>query len=378
MKKLILLPFIIFNFANAECSKKDLTDPLYLKEKGLENLIEHFKVPRDQDSVGWCGAYATSDSLSFAVGEPVSPLDISIHFYDKYKIGNKLDQLNIINSLATTDLSREYGYCPESVIPSNQTSSSNLGHTAILKLLESFQEIYDDYAAQGKPSNYCIDCTQKYEKVIKPSLPGVTTKIIKDVLLKNKRNSVSAFRDLLDNLCEGRRVKVNPRVDKIFKNKLGNQTIASVLDKALDNNSMPTIGINTSFFVDSAYVPGGHGPHSMLIVAKRMNRNNKCEYLVRNSYGRGCNYYQKEIAAKCDPATGSFWMDQDQLQVAVTDVIIIQELNPKKSDKNKKDTYLSNNNIGNKKLKISKLANNINSVSSKANSSVWNFFFKII
>ena len=379
MKKLILLPFIIFNFVNAECTKIDLTDPAYLKEKGKENLIEHFKVPRDQDSVGWCGAYASSDSLSFAIGEPVSPLDISIHHYDKYRNGVKLDQLNIINSLSTTDVSREYGYCPESVIPSNQTSSSNLGYTAILQLLESFQEIYDDYTARGRPSDYCVDCTQKYEKVIKPSLPGVTTEIIKEVLLKNKRESVGAFRELLDKLCAGRRIKVNPRVDKIFKNKLGNQTIASVLDTALDNNSMPTIGINTSFFVDSKSVPGGHGPHSMLIVAKRMNSNNKCEYLIRNSYGRGCSYYQKNIADKCDPATGNFWMDQDQLHEAVTDVIIIQVPNSNTLNNQKKKRFFSflNNNTENKTKYASEPATKIDTVLPNGMSTIWKSFSKV-
>ena len=338
MKKLAFLLYFFITNLNAECISKDLTDPTFLKSIGKENLIEHFKKPRDQDSVGWCGAYASSDSLSFAIGEPVSALDISISFYAKYSKGIKLDKLNLVNPLATTDMSKMYGYCPESVIPSDQSLTSNLGYTAILNMLETFQEIYDDYNMKGRPNDYCVNCSEKYEKIMKPLLPGITTEIIKDVLLKNKRDSITSFKELLNKLCAGRRVKVSPKVDKYYKNKLGNITIASVIEAALDNNSMPTIGMNTSFFVNSANVPGGNGPHSVMVVAKRKNSNNKCEFLIRTSYGRGCKYYQDKFLAKCNPNTGSFWMDQDQLQEAVSDVIVIQNssLNSTKDQKRNK------------------------------------------
>ena len=81
MKVLIPLLFIVLNNANADCTNKDLTDPAYLKSIGKEKLIDHFKKPRDQDGVGWCGAYASSDSLSFAVGEPISSVDTSINYF---------------------------------------------------------------------------------------------------------------------------------------------------------------------------------------------------------------------------------------------------------------------------------------------------------
>lgn len=340
MKTLIPLLFIVVTNANANCNPKDLTDPDYLKSMGKENLIEHFKTPRDQDGVGWCGAYAPADSLSFAVGEAISPIDVSINYYasDANKKGIRLENLSGVSPLSATDMARKNGYCPESVIPSNQTSSSNLGHSAISKLMGSFQKIYDDYVANGRPADYCVNCTENYEKVIKPSLPGVTTDMIKDVLQKNQSDSLETFKDLLDKLCEGRRVIADPQVDFIPKSRLGSKTIANVLDEALDNNSMPSIGINTSFFANSSSLPGGHGGHEMMIVARRMNDNGKCEYQVRNSWGRGCSYYQPQIVAKCDPAKGSFWMDQDQLQTAVSDVVVIKNEKNRVIEKPKQDS----------------------------------------
>lgn len=341
--------------AYADCTPKDLTDPDYLKSIGKEGLIEHFKTPRDQDGVGWCGAYAPSDSLSFAIGEPISSIDVSINHYadqgaDFAKSANvrgkRLEKLSGIGILAATDVARTNGYCPESVIPSNQTSSSNLGHSAIFNLMGAFQKIHDDYTSRGRPADYCASCNENYEKFIKPSLPGVTADMIKDVLSKNQNDSLDSFRDLLNQLCEGRRVKVDPQVDIIYKNRLGNKTIANTLDEALENNSMPSIGMSTSYFAKLESVPGGHGPHELIIVGRRMGANGKCEYQVRNSWGRGCSYYQPAIAAKCEPEKGSFWMDQDQLQDGVSDVLVIKNERMRADNKEKETIFSSGTNQG--------------------------------
>ena len=329
MKKKFLLLLIIISFKTyADCTPKDLTDPNYLKSVGKENLIKHFQTPRNQDGVGWCGSYSASDSLSFAVSEPVSALDISINYFanqDRNRNNVQLDELNGIFPQGAPEMAKEYGYCPESVIPSNQTSSSNLGQRAIFKLMETFQQIHDEYVNMGRPTDFCVDCIESYEKVIKPSIPSATSDLIKNILLKNQSDSLTAFRDMLDKLCEGRRVKIQTQIQIITKNSLRNKTVASVVDNALDNNSMPSFGMNTSYFTNAAAVPGGHGPHEMMIVARRMSSNGKCEYLVRNSWGKGCSYYLPHIVEKCDEAKGSFWMDQGQLQAGVTDLLIIKD-----------------------------------------------------
>ena len=329
MKTFAFLLFLI-SHAHAECTPKDLTDPEYLKSMGKENLIELFKTPRDQDSVGWCGAFAPADSLSFAVGEAVSPMDVSINYYTSTnRQGTRLQALSGVSTLAATDLAKTDGYCPESVIPSNQTSSSNLGQSALLKLMENFQKIHDDYVAKGKPADYCVNCLEGYERVIKPTLPGATVDVIRDVLQKNQSDSLTAFKDLLNKLCEGRRVVVSPETNMFYKNNSINRMIPNEIDKALDNDSMPNFVMNTSHFASLASLPGGHGDHALMVVARRMGDNGKCEYQIRNSWGKGCSYYQPAIAAKCDPAKGAFWMDEDRLQAGVSSMVIV------KNDKSK-------------------------------------------
>ena len=301
MKILIPLLFVVFTNVNAECTNKDLTDPAYLKSVGKEKLIKHFSKPRDQDSIGWCGAYASADSLTYAVGEPVSAIDTSINFFanSKYYQSDKLNQLSAVFLDSAPSLANNEGYCPESVIPSNKTLSTNLANKDILFLMSSFQSIYDSYVAKGRPSDFCVNCTPVYLNNIKKFIPGATDIMIKEVLKKNQTESLAAFKDLLFKLCEGKRIKVQNTIQRYDQYNLGNKTYTQLIDEALDNDSMPSIGINSSYFINSKEVAGGNFDHAMVIVAKRMNKNNKCEYLVRNSDGRGGIYCNREIAKKC-------------------------------------------------------------------------------
>ncbi len=326
MKILIPLLFIVFSKISAECTSKDLTSPAYLKSVGKEKIINHFSTPRDQDGVGWCGAYASSDSLSFAVGEPVSAIDTSINFFanSKYYQSDKLNQLESVFLDSAPQLAMSDGYCPESVIPSNKTLTTNLTNNNIRFLLSSFQAIYDSYVAKGRPNNFCVSCTPVYVNNIKKILPSVTEKIIKEVLKKDQTESLAAFKGLLDNLCEGKRIKVEKTVESYTHWNLGTKTFANLIDEALDNDSMPSIGMNSSHFIDPSITTGGNFSHAMVVVAKRMNKNNKCEYLLRNSYGKGCIFYNKEIAKKCDSSKGSIWMDEDQIKASTDELMVIK------------------------------------------------------
>ncbi len=306
-----------YQVAHADCTTKDLTDPEYLKASGRGALVDHFKKPRHQDSVGWCGAFATADSLSFAVGEPVSALDVSLNEYANTEDGNKnLNELYGISVVSASNVARKNGYCPESIIPSDQTSSSNLGHYAIKNLMSSFQKIIDDYRAKGKPSNYCIDCStakREYENVIKPSLPNVTTQMIQQVLVKNNGNSLESMRDLMGLLCAGNRKKPNIEVNYYTSNNLFSKKNTDVLNTALESDSMPSIVMSASNFTDST-----SEEHEMVVVGRRMEKG-RCVYVVRNSWGRGCHSYNSKIVS-CDPEKGTITFTEEQInsQVSVT------------------------------------------------------------
>jgi len=321
MNRVALLVFLILfsNSSFAVCTTKDLTDPNYLRSIGKENLIEHFSRPRNQDSVGWCGAFASADSLSFAVGEPVSALDVSINQYANTQARDtNLNQLNGISPNAASNVASTNGYCPESVIPSDQTSSSNLGQYSLNEIMNSFQRISDDYKARGKPHDYCLNCSNsEYEKVIKPALPNVTTKMVQDVLNKYNGDSLASVRELLYKLCAGKRKKVNVKVKTFTRATMSSsKTVSSVLNEALDSDAMPSIGMKASYISNIAE------DHELVVVGRRPGKNGTCEYEIRNSWGRGCGFYNVPADA-CNAGRGSIWMDEAQLQKAVDDVLVI-------------------------------------------------------
>ncbi len=325
--KRFLIPtlVLIYSLQNSafatNCSEINLTDPDYLRSIGKEGLVTHFKEPRDQDSVGWCGSYASSDALSFAVGEPVSALDISINQYANKNARNiDLSSLDGITPNAASNVAMTNGYCPESIIPSNITASSNLGQVTLKALMASFQRLSQDFKARGKPNDFCVKCAdQEYERVIKPALPNVNEKMIQEVLIKNEGDSLASLRDLMKKLCNGNRVKIKPNVKTYRRGGTGGKSFASIFNDALENNSLPAIGISAGVFTNFT-----NEPHEMVIIGRKPGRNGKCQYIIRNSWGRGCGFYKEEFADTCDASKGTFVMDEDQLQASIADVLIIK------------------------------------------------------
>jgi hypothetical protein len=328
MKLMILVLFFALPSMSswaANCAPKDLTDPSYLRSVGKENLINHFSEPRDQDSVGWCGAYASADSLSFAVGEPASALDISINQYARNKSKNvNLNNLNGITPNAASNVAQSVGYCPESVIPSNATGSSNLGGKLLTEIMDAFQTISNDFKARGKPSDYCVRCSvSDSASIIKQALPHVSDAMIKDVLVKFQGDSLASTRELMFKLCQGHRRKVSPTVVTYTRSQLRGRNSSDILSNALLNDSMPSIGISAGVFSSMAQ------DHEMIVVGQKPGRNGKCQYIIRNSWGRGCSYYNEPYASSCDASKGTFLMDEDTLRANLQDILIIKNTNSK-------------------------------------------------
>ena len=314
----------------ANCKSVDLTDPSYLRSVGKENLINHFSEPRDQDSVGWCGAYASADSLSFAVGEPASALDISINQYARNKSKNvNLNSLSGITPNAASNVAQSVGYCPESVIPSNATGSSNLGGKLLTEIMDAFQTISNDFKSRGKPSDYCVRCSvSDSASIIKQALPHVSDAMIKDVLVKFQGDSLASTRELMFKLCQGHRRKVSPTVVTYTQSQLRSRNSSEILSNALLNDSMPSIGISAGVFSSVSQ------DHEMIVVGQKPGRNGKCQYIIRNSWGRGCSYYNEPYASSCDASKGTFLMDEDTLRANLQDILIIKNTNSKPSKTN--------------------------------------------
>ncbi len=335
----IISTFLINCSLYAGCGTVDLTNPDYLRSVGKDALIEHFKKPRDQDSVGWCAAYSASDAISFATGEPASALDMTISFHANNASGsNNLnsDQLRS-EGMVVTDIIKNVqknGYCPERSIPSNQTFSSNLGQVTLFSFLEYFQDYINKTNGGRQNIENCESCTTKFfEKYIKSSIPGSTIGLVNEVIRKNNGNGLASLKELLTRVCGENRVATsNIKLESVYS--VSSQQYVNKIQEALESSSMPSIVINTSTFAKIEAVPGGHSLHAMVVAGKRMGANGKCEYMVRNSWGRSCSFYIPEVAKTCNENAGTFWLSEDQLTKTLNEVTVVKSTGPIKKTNN--------------------------------------------
>lgn len=104
------------------------------------------------------------------------------------------------------------------------------------------------------------------------------------------------------------RVAENDRGQWSTKKPKFERELAGKIDSALKQNSLAAVGFDVSFLRS-----GKRGPpdsHWSSIVGRKMGKDGKCYYKVRNSWGASCDYYNKK--ANCTP-DGYLEVDADEL-----------------------------------------------------------------
>ena len=117
--------------------------------------------------------------------------------------------------------------------------------------------------------------------------------------------------------CSGRRVRPNfPGRDQLQIARsftAGNTAINRVLEKGEPiylayHSSVLMNGINIP---NSVYYNSGESSHASVITGRRFNpETNKCEYLIKNSYGTGCSLYARNL--ECE--NGQIWLPEELLE----------------------------------------------------------------
>lgn len=112
------------------------------------------------------------------------------------------------------------------------------------------------------------------------------------------------------------------------QSQLRSKNAAEILKSAILNDSMPSIGISAGVFSSVAQ------DHEMIVVGQKPGRNGKCQFIIRNSWGRGCSYYLEPYASSCDASKGTFLMDEDTLRAKLQDILIIKNTKSKAPNTN--------------------------------------------
>lgn len=332
--KYLLLTLVLINAAWAsdykmteqECSPTDIRDH-------HPELRAHFSEPQDQDSLGWCYGYSAADLLSAEAGTPVSAVHVSLIF-------NKKVAESPAWSLAygVRDLFKKPKF--ESVHEGGWVGSA-------LKAVMKNKTVCSDknlpyYTQYGSDIHAIISVAEYLRKLNKNkeitdtqscTLLGNTLTFTSFNNLSEERNKIiaSLMRDEL-NIAMEKLVKENCKNNNVT---LQNKKITKLLPPMMGNNEdyenelrsykqrvneILSKGKPLSMSYNVKYVTTKKELHASTVVARRW-QNGRCEFKIRNSWGRSCEIYKSDI--ECNKDEGSYWVNDELFFTMANDLTFI-------------------------------------------------------
>lgn len=289
----------------------------------VENEAVNLQNVRNQDTVGWCYAYTAADLLSFKVGKKISAVSL-------YNSADKIDVEVDIKSTSPVGgfigqsidkyLLKKNGLCLEEDLPSSDfkfcTDKTYLSFLS--NLLKVVRENRFDSEMDG---NTCFG--QDLER----AFPGFDPGSIKGHI--NRFGTRKLVEAAYDRQCRNLSFKgLKVATTTLVKYNGNDDTLMSAIDERLKKNEIAAIGYDYS----KINAENGTSGHGSIVVGKRTNpKTGKCDYLVRNSWGKTCD--QKEHAElschkNCEGGncrfSGHFWVGADLLKKSLLEVTYIQ------------------------------------------------------
>jgi hypothetical protein len=341
MIKMIFLLFIITPYSHAqvlqekECSPVDIrdTNPKISKSPSLRKF---FSTPRDQGEIGWCYGFAAADLLSAHLGADISGFHVAaIHnsaarknprrWYLQEKIGKKIHQVHDWNEeplamrqetyegapmvhnksyspLALRDVMKHGYVCRENDLPFDPVHTSRF-----IYVLEFIRATRKDIRKSGglsedqlcaisqklEPLNLALDASEIIEMTLSKDLNHTLAQIAK-AQCKHEAVIVPRFK-----------VKEMPTIQQ--SKKTNSKEFLSNISNLLANGKPVEVTYNTNEYTEVS------GMHSSIVVARRWH-NGKCQFKIRNSWGKSCALYKSTV--DCEEETGSFWVNDEHFAKA--------------------------------------------------------------
>lgn len=262
---------------------------------------------RNQDGVGWCYAFTAADMLSFKTGgkPKVSAADLATQFILQQKgtngklnawLSNETYKGGFIADAMRVGASK--GLCSEQQIPSQINRSAEISKV--------YSEMYSASYYFQKDSRYNTVCYLKAKNYQK-FFPGASIEEIYEVMFRVPASEVVP--ELYRRSCQSR--TPSPiRANQIGEARNGMTYTKQALQFALDRGEPAAIGYDVTLIVDSATNNnfGGRG-HASTVVGRKYVPGKGCQYLIRNSWGPGCEAYKKGLACE----KGNIWVGENDL-----------------------------------------------------------------
>jgi hypothetical protein len=262
---------------------------------------------RNQGDLPWCISYVFADLASYRTRQRYSAVAMGINTnnYIEGEKGIRQTMRNLWNGTSAVTVYHPTNFrqafdgnkralqCLESDLPSND--NGNFQVMARIRELAEIKKNYDETHA----------CTQAQLRTIQTFFPKAKPKAILDIL----HHSYKA--DFHTALYRANCAERNLRMPDV---RTGSSNDPNTIDQQLDAGNPVAInyGSNVLKKLDTSSKFG----HASTVVGRRM-RAGKCEYLVRNSWGRSCRSYDKRLPCE----EGNIWVPGDKLK-EVTGVVV--------------------------------------------------------
>lgn len=262
---------------------------------------------RNQDGVGWCYAFAAADLVSYKLKQNVSAVELAFSYnnswYDKFQktIGKREAEFYGGDmDVAIESLKRSGGACLEKDVRSDDNSVNRL-----INNLTNMSAYINGYADRCEKEVKAIFPNEKYSDFVK---------IVKET------NRAHVLEVLRNRSCKQRidtsHIKV--KNDMTFYIGTGIKKHMQTIDEQLSKNNVIAMNYFSSILKGPDF-EDLEGRHTSLIVGRRLNpENGECEYLVRNSWGRACDYYPDE----CDG--GNIWIPKSRVNMGMKGVTYLE------------------------------------------------------
>lgn len=291
---------------------------------------------RDQGSMGWCFGFAAADMLSFKTGQNISAADLSLSFFTSPAVraawGESLRSTSVSTPLETP-VSRlgggdiravlegaRRGVCLERDFPSQDFSlvgrRVELGRA--LTTIETYAMRQSGESLPRKCQRRCKEDGKEpmmEELAASPAL--MAPNVDADALAETVR-SASSQRVVLDINRLACRQRSHFHFGPVRHRTGGGASgSARAIQEELMSGGIVAISYNADVLIDPTATNKTYdssNAHASTVVGQRWNEaENRCEFLLRNSYGSSCGYYHSSY--QCE--AGSVWIPARTLGAAI-------------------------------------------------------------
>ena len=271
------------------------------------NLSAGFGPSRNQDSVGWCFAFASADLLSYKMKKKISAADVALSYFNQEKSalkrwwsGKKQSEYEGGFEWDALEAASNKGLCLES-----KFNSEDNGLNQMSGALDRIQAIKNSW------SKYVSGACEQDLRTVRALFPQMSLGDVNHAILTSTQSSFVS--KLATEACEPReQVKVAIKITTAFGPD--KSSLFTEIDTQLNAQNPSAIEMKSAILKDSMATYSG-GNHSVMAIGRRFNeRSGQCEYLIRNSWGPG-KFTHDPIYERDDK--GHVWIPKEKLNDSV-------------------------------------------------------------